>query len=373
MNIHVTAGVRRVGNEKAALAEATFPEDRDGRALSSTDKDKIETRARGVNGNRLLATLSRVGGLQRLARGRLSDPLDSAWWRTWAMHVTNELRAAAPGVHVERHSETDVINLPFERKTVTKTRVKRITWPAPNVAVILCYGKHRLFDRLEDAPPEIVTAAALGVADGLARGRRIRFTAEDIGHALRITAAEKLAAKAWQVACCDLTPEQWAALMLERENDNQRQRRRKKNVQPREESVAAMARAAGVKPDTMRARLRRARLKAENGAEQHVANLTVRNKNETGEPSKTRQRSATADSVRTCVKTPSQNRNPPPRPSGAGGGEGFGQVEKPVAADAGEIFPERWKSRRPDHVASPTRSAALDSALASTPLAEVCR
>ncbi|MFO1101319.1 MAG: hypothetical protein U1E20_00265 [Methylocystis sp.] len=230
---------------------------------------------RRVNTNHLLVARRRVGDLQRIARRRLNDPPDSAWWRRLGYYAGNELLAATPGDHVDRRSETQVTDRRFDRTTTTTTRVRVIRWPAPNAAVALCYGRHRLFDTLDQAPPEIATAVEAGVADAIARGRRIRFTAEDIGRALQITAAEKLAAEAWQVGC-DLSAEEWAEIIRQRRADKQRERRRKDGVALREESVAAMARAAGVKPDTMRARLRRARLRAENDSAKHVANLKPR-------------------------------------------------------------------------------------------------
>lgn len=69
--------------------------------------------------------------------------------------------------------------------------------------------------------------------------------------------------KRGQIGVVDATEEQRAKLIRERRAEQQRRRRRKQGMTPRNESVAAMARAAGIKPDTLRKRLRRARLKVD--------------------------------------------------------------------------------------------------------------
>lgn len=373
MHTHETAGDRCAEKKKAACGTATFSEN--SRELKP-EANTIETGARGVKGNLLLAVRVRIADLQRIARGRLNDR--GFDWRKFADFVCNEMLAAAPGEHVDHHSEIDVIDRPFDRTTVTKTRTRRITWPTPCAATVLCYGRHRLFETIDQAPPAIVADVEAGVADALAPGRRIRFSGDDIGRALGITAEEKLAAKAWQIGAVDVSAEEWAEIIRKRRADQQRRRRRKQGLAPHDDSIAAMARAAGIRPDTMRARLRRARMKAENGAEQHVAKMRPRKKKKDREASFSRQRSATADSVRTCDKTPSQNRNPPLRPSGAESGEGFGRVEKPISADARKIFSERREMREPGRVASPMLSAAatIDHALATSltsSLAEACQ
>jgi hypothetical protein len=370
MHTQVTAGDSRVETKKAACGTATFS--RNSRELKP-ETDTLETSATRVNVNILLAARTRVGDLQRLARGRLNDlEFD---WRKWADFVSNELMAAAQGDHVDRQVETHAVGCHFDSTTVVKTRTRRISWPKPCAATILCYGRHRLFDRLEDAPPAIVTDVEAGAADALARGRRIRFTADDIARALGITAAEKIAARAWQVGAVDVTAEEWGKIIRERRAEQKRKSRRQQGATPREDCVAALARAAGVKPDTMRARLRRAQVKAEKTGEKAVAFSGPPNKKKIGEATKTRQRSATAASRRTCNKSPSQLRHTPGRPKDGSAGEGVGRdVKKPISADAGKIPFEREKSWRPSPVASPTLSAVatIDHGLASTSLAEAC-
>lgn len=312
-----------------------------------------------VDGSHLLAVLNRVGSLQRLARPRRSDPPDPAWWRKWAMHTCNELLAAAPGVHIDRQVETHVTGRPFDRTTTTTTRARRITWPTPCAATVLCYGCNALFATIDEAPAEILAAVRAGVAEALARGRRVRYSGDDIARALGITAAEKIAARAWQIGAVDVTLAEWSEIIRKRRAEQQRRYRREQGSTPRDESVATMARAIGVKPNSLQKRLRRARLKAEKTVAQNVLFSKPPNNKEIGKASK-----------KGHEKT-SQLRQPPGRPKDRAG-EGVGRnLKKTIAADASKIFSERYKSRRPDRVASPTLSTAADSALASTPLAEV--
>ncbi|HEY8126215.1 MAG TPA: hypothetical protein VIF88_12455 [Methylocystis sp.] len=206
-----------------------------------------------------------------------------------------------------------------------------------------------MFATIDDVPAEILAGVEAGVADALARGRRVRYNGNDIAVALGVTLEQRVAVKAWQIGACDKTDDEMDDFRLQRRADQQRQRRKKKGVRPRDESVAAMARAIGVKPNTLQKKLRRARRKAEKADAQDVLFSKRRNKKKDRVASK-----------KGHEKT-SQNRNPPIRPSGAEIGEGFAQVEKPIAADARKIFSERWKMREPDRVANPRAGAAAES------------
>ncbi|MGJ0505671.1 MAG: hypothetical protein ACR652_00770 [Methylocystis sp.] len=315
--------------EKAAGGTAALPKKR--QELSNSDPAKIGSERSHVKANSLLAARRCAGDLQRLARAHVHD--HGYPWRKWACFVANLLLTAAPGDHVFEQTERSVSGHAYDRTTLTKTRTKVVRWPQVSAAVVLCYGAHRLFDRPDQAPPEILAAVKQGVADALSSGRRVRYTASDIGRALGVTAAEKLAAEAWSVEAVDVTSEEWAEIMRHRRNEKQRARRRAKGMPSIAQSIAAQARALGIKPNTLRTHLRRQKARAEKvGGD--VPFVKPPNNKKTRKASRTGQPSASSAPPAVGPQKATQRRQPPVPPCGGRGGEVFAR-----AADGSQISP----------------------------------
>lgn len=157
----------------------------------------------------------------------------------------------------------DLLYLPSGRYRLPDGSV--LPWGSPNAAAILCHGKNAPFESLEAVPPNVLEQVEAGVADALTVGAHVIEDGLIVGRRLAQTDSMRRALRVWL-----LWPADMSRAEFEGRRDNRgskaavakREKRRAAGMKPREqyegESIAAMARAIGVKPDTLRARLRRA-------------------------------------------------------------------------------------------------------------------
>jgi hypothetical protein len=184
---------------------------------------------------------------QKIARHRRDDPAFP--WRCWGKEVTNETMAIPGGVHF--------------------IDGERVTWATANAATALCYGRNAPFATLSDVPPEILAEVEAGAAEALAVGAHLLTNGAALGRAIGMTWELREELKCWLIWPAGATSddlsarrEARAAERKAKDRIRKQQQRRAKGMANRTDyetqSIAADARKLGLKPDTLRARLRRA-------------------------------------------------------------------------------------------------------------------
>ncbi len=188
-----------------------------------------------------LRLLKRVNDMRRLAAYRWYTG-GKVFYEALGEAITNELLAFEPGLYF-----ADGWKQPIQ-------------WPEPCAAVAICYGRKRLFDSPRDLLPHWLEQIETGAQIALDRGRHERRTNAQLGRLLGLKESVKLELELWQLRAADVTPEQHKAIMQEIWNYNRRKRRHAAPMKrgPQAESVAASAKAMGIKPDTLRKRMRKA-------------------------------------------------------------------------------------------------------------------
>jgi hypothetical protein len=185
--------------------------------------------------------------LQKIARHRRGDA--SFPWRRWARATVNETLAIPSGVHIIDGA--------------------RQTWAAANAATALCFGKNAAFEAVSQVPQHILAEVEAGAAEALAVGAHLLTDGASLGRAVGLTHELREELKTWLIwpagatrdgltaRAADRAAERWA-----KDRERKQKQRRDSGMIDRTEyeanSIAAQARVLGIKPDTLRARLRRA-------------------------------------------------------------------------------------------------------------------
>lgn len=218
-----------------------------GRALSAasqseTDNDQPKqlpaAKARWLPVIRL-----RRSQLQKIATARRDDP--EFPWRKWARAVVNETMFLDAGEYDADGTKTG--------------------WMAANATTALCYGKNAPFLVMSEVPDPIRTECEAGAKDALKHGVHLLTDGATLGRAIGLTWQLQEELKTWLVwpagATADDLEARRKARAAERKSKDRirkQQQRREEGMTARRESIAAQARELGIKPNTLRTRLRRA-------------------------------------------------------------------------------------------------------------------